>query len=241
MLALTSTLWRSLETAYGSAAELPERLAALTALDDDELSDLLWGHLCHQGDVYSATFAAAPYVWEAHKDCSELREAMMVIFCAMVASDSFEIDRLPAEVAQSYRAWRTRAAAEAAQRLATPCEDAAMVTGLAALVATDGPWPYLLAELATGSVGLPCACDASVDLLVEDGVLALADDQADLEPASDDELDDQARALIGLAASAGHPEVGDHVRTLAGRGSCPACGRSGWLLELYEDDEAGPD
>jgi hypothetical protein len=66
MLALDSPRWSELEHAYGPAVDIPD---LLRALDDLPRSDgesepwfSLWSALAHQGDVYSASFAAVPHV-----------------------------------------------------------------------------------------------------------------------------------------------------------------------------------
>jgi hypothetical protein len=58
--------WSELETAYGSAADIPGLLRQLASLPasrgKDEPWFSLWSSLAHQGDVYSASFAAVPHV-----------------------------------------------------------------------------------------------------------------------------------------------------------------------------------
>jgi len=66
MLELSSPRWGELRDAYGSAAKIPELLRQLSALPRDDGSSepwfTLWSALAHQGDVYSASFAAVPHV-----------------------------------------------------------------------------------------------------------------------------------------------------------------------------------
>jgi len=66
MLALTDPTWKDLEHAYGSAADTPSRLRRLAEGEvTGSLRDELWSSLWHQGDVFSASFAAAPHIVEA--------------------------------------------------------------------------------------------------------------------------------------------------------------------------------
>ena len=69
MLSLESERWRELEHAYGSAADIPALLAQLKSHPrpdgQAEPWSSLWSSLAHQGDVYSASFAAVPHVIEA--------------------------------------------------------------------------------------------------------------------------------------------------------------------------------
>jgi hypothetical protein len=69
MLELDSPLWGELRDAYGNASKITELLRQLSALPGDNGNSepwfSLWSALAHQGDVYSASFAAVPYVVEA--------------------------------------------------------------------------------------------------------------------------------------------------------------------------------
>jgi hypothetical protein len=67
MLGLDSPRWSTLETAYGPAVDVPDMLRALESVpnsDDwrDEPWSSIWSALAHQGDVYSASFAAVPHI-----------------------------------------------------------------------------------------------------------------------------------------------------------------------------------
>ncbi|MGF0669202.1 hypothetical protein ACQRWG_15410 [Stenotrophomonas maltophilia] len=67
LIALDDPRWAELQHAYGAADDIPELLANLSIpkgerSEDDSIEDTweeLWSSLCHQGDVYSASFAAA--------------------------------------------------------------------------------------------------------------------------------------------------------------------------------------
>lgn len=69
MLSLDSPLWSELRHAYGIASDTPALLRQLQALPDSsgerEPWFSLWSSLAHQGDVYSASFAAVPHVVRA--------------------------------------------------------------------------------------------------------------------------------------------------------------------------------
>ena len=66
MISLDSTRWSELEHAYGNASDIPELLRQLSSLPpsvgEKEPWYSLWSALAHQGDVYSASFAAVPHV-----------------------------------------------------------------------------------------------------------------------------------------------------------------------------------
>lgn len=67
VIPLDSPKWAELRHAYGSAADIPPLIRAIAAEPGVEGSSEgpwfeLWSALCHQGDVYSASFAAVPHV-----------------------------------------------------------------------------------------------------------------------------------------------------------------------------------
>jgi hypothetical protein len=69
MLSLESPRWAELSHAYGKALDIPALLRQLASLpssaEDAEPWFTLWSALAHQGDVYSASFAAVPHVVKA--------------------------------------------------------------------------------------------------------------------------------------------------------------------------------
>jgi len=69
MLSLDSPRWSELQHAYGIASDTPELLRQVLSLPDasgeSELWSTLWSSLAHQGEVYSASFAAVPHVVRA--------------------------------------------------------------------------------------------------------------------------------------------------------------------------------
>jgi hypothetical protein len=66
MLNLDSPVWSTLQHAYGSASDVPELLRQLEPFPKSEGSVepwfSIWSALAHQGDVYTASFAAVPHV-----------------------------------------------------------------------------------------------------------------------------------------------------------------------------------
>lgn len=68
MLPLDDPHWGNLQHAYGAASDIPALLRALALSAGpksgykDEPWFSLWSSLCHQGDVYSASYAAVPHI-----------------------------------------------------------------------------------------------------------------------------------------------------------------------------------
>jgi hypothetical protein len=69
VLSLNSPRWSELRHAYGAASDIPALLAGLETLPQSQGEAepwfTLWSALAHQGDVFSASFAAVPHVIEA--------------------------------------------------------------------------------------------------------------------------------------------------------------------------------
>src|SRR5689334_11052561 len=66
-LLLDDPEWARLSHAYGPAADIPTLLRLLPEFPTsnsykDEPWYTLWSSLCHQGDVYPASFAAVPHI-----------------------------------------------------------------------------------------------------------------------------------------------------------------------------------
>jgi hypothetical protein len=69
MLSLENPRWAELQHAYGSASDIPALLRQLDVFPSSEGNSepwfSIWSALAHQGDVYSASFAAVPHVIRA--------------------------------------------------------------------------------------------------------------------------------------------------------------------------------
>lgn len=102
------TSWKNLEHAYGSAENLPALLAQLAFFPDEAAYEQepwfsLWSSLYHQGDIYSASFAAVP---EIVKHLASAPQRATFSFFALPAS--IEIARakdnlaIPAELSAAY-------------------------------------------------------------------------------------------------------------------------------------------
>ena len=109
MIAPDSPAWAQLQDAYGAASDIPDLLRQLATNPrpmkaDDQPWHSLWSALCHQEDVYTASYAAVPHIVhlaELHPD-----KATMSYFLLPTA---IEIDRvagrgpaLPLELEQEY-------------------------------------------------------------------------------------------------------------------------------------------
>ena len=79
--------WARLGHAYGSAEDIPGLLAQARSGPDDRASGELWSRLCHQGTVYSASYAALPELAAiARGRTAGQRFDLLVLAAAIVAS-----------------------------------------------------------------------------------------------------------------------------------------------------------
>jgi len=88
MLNLDNPRWSELEHAYGAASDIPPLLRQLSSLPPSQGQAepwfTLWSALAHQGDVYSASFAAVPHVVAALASAPERADSSFFHFPAWV-------------------------------------------------------------------------------------------------------------------------------------------------------------
>jgi len=93
MISLDDERWSILEHAHGTAENVPGLLRALAEfpeIEDFETEPYhsLWSALCHQGDVYSASYAAVPHIVAAllMKEPTDAHEsALLLVVCIEIA------------------------------------------------------------------------------------------------------------------------------------------------------------
>lgn len=110
MLPLDDPRWNDLQHAYGRAADVPELLRALKTSTDpktsypDEPWHSLWSSLCHQGDAYTASYAAVPHIVEIARGAnSPIDPSFLALPVAIeVARRGGRGPEVPAEYAGNY-------------------------------------------------------------------------------------------------------------------------------------------
>lgn len=160
MITLDDSKWATLTTAYGSADGIPALLKQLSDFPvcenyDDDPWFSLWSALCHQGDVYSASFAAVPFIVGA-AECDPSRASFN--FFALPAS--IEVARvenkfqIPAELEMAYFEAIKKLPGLALPHLRPGCDETLCQSLLAAIAAAVGQHAYakLLFEIDSASV-----------------------------------------------------------------------------------------
>jgi len=143
VLSLQSNAWSELQHAYGSAADIPELLARLRALPkskgEAEPWLTLWGALAHQGDVFSASFAAVPHVIAALATSPSEADESFFQFPAWVeicrAKNQVEI---PTDLKTAYFEALARLPSLVAQASTRPWEAGFLACALSAIAAAKG-------------------------------------------------------------------------------------------------------
>lgn len=107
MLDLDSSKWAELSHAYGAASDIPALLRQLDSLPaaaaKQEPWFSLWSALAHQGDVYSASFAAVPHVVRALASAPASADSTYFQFPAWVEICRRKNDvTVPEELAPAY-------------------------------------------------------------------------------------------------------------------------------------------
>ncbi len=143
MLSLQSERWSELQHAYGSAADIPILLERLRELPKSEGNAepwfTLWSALAHQGDVYSASFAAVPHVIAALAIAPSDADESFFQFPAWVeicrAKNQVEV---PEDLKASYFESLTRLPGLVAQASSRQWEAGYLACALSAIAAAQG-------------------------------------------------------------------------------------------------------
>jgi hypothetical protein len=146
VISLDDRRWAELSHAYGFAADIPKLLSALSDFPSDRPSDAepwhsLWSALCHQGDVYSASFAAVPHIVEmASRDparaCASYFQLPASIELARIAHH-FEV---PEHLRRPYSAALMRFPEIVAKAATRNWDSDVCSSALAAIAVSKGQW-----------------------------------------------------------------------------------------------------
>jgi hypothetical protein len=110
LISLQSGAWQELTHAYGKASDIPGLLSQLSQSPapksgyKDEPWFSLWSALCHQGDVYSASYAAVPHIVRVGTETSGPIDSGFFLLpaCIEVARNNGRGPQIPAEMADAY-------------------------------------------------------------------------------------------------------------------------------------------
>lgn len=226
------TEWAALQDAYGSAEQIPALLerAASSGTDQDELWDELWGRLCHQGTVYSASYAALPELAQlsAQHDPSGYVAALQLAAAIIASSDEPED---PVVVRRRYDHALAELRTPAARNLQHARDDTEFVYGLQALMAFEdgGPWQRNLDHLADGEAPLECpSCSEFLLLNLDNPQPQIASySDASLAPTAVTPLEPPASTvegrLLALTRTNDRTAIAAKLPYLFANATCPNC------------------
>lgn len=247
--------WSTLKHAYGIASDLPALLASLSPDPQCDVWDELWSRLCHQGSVYSASFAALPVLADVAETWRPSDRPQLISLAACILATRDVSGACPDELRRSVESLVPRL-----QRL---CRETLAETGLSAhdfiyvlqaarSLEGDRFWGEELDHLADGEFPGVCpSCGIDLHLVIgEYGFFTTVEDWIErrawqpgkgpqpgkieprpgihstpIEPA-DGELPDVGRWLYERAKAAQQDQVAHWIRHVFGRSACPSCGHA---------------
>jgi hypothetical protein len=241
------TDWRSLKHAYGNAADMPALLDQLLPDSGAEVWGEVWSRICHQGTVYSASFASLPALASAAERWSSAQRVQALVLAACIlASDDVRggsRDNLlrPVEwVVPRFRKLCNESLAEGGMSR----NDFIYLLQAGRSFEGDRFWGQALDQLVSGEFSGTCPhCGADLFLVIgEYGFFTTAEDW--VQPAGDrpgaivprpgimllpiepraGELPDAGGWLIERARAAQQHEVTEWIRYVFGSTGCPSCG-----------------
>ena len=227
------TDWRSLRDAYGTAEEV-EALLDRADSDDRAVWDELWGRLCHQGTVQTASYAAIPRLTDLAlgRPPTGYVEPLHLAACIIASTDGPDE---PSAVRKRYRD-AVRTLNQLAERnLALARSETEFIYGVQALLATEATsvWTTELEALANEELEFACPhCTEQLvlDLGASPAVKPFEDEAGGTssplaaDPASLTGVEERAHRL---AIQHARQDLAARMLVLFGRFTCPRCGFSG--------------
>jgi hypothetical protein len=240
------TDWYSLRHAYGNAADVPALLEQLSPDSGADVWGELWSRICHQGTVYSASFAVLPELASAAERWSPTQrvQALVLAACILASEDVHGGSRdeflRPVEwVVPRFRELCEESLAEAGFSK----HDFIYLLQAARSFEGDPFWGQELDHLASGEFSGTCPhCGAELFLVIgEYGFFTTAEEwvqpaghkpgavvprpgiqRTPIEPRNG-EFPDVGRWLFERACAARQNEVAHWIRYVFGTTACPSC------------------
>jgi len=146
MIQLDDSRWLELSHAYGNAVDTPELLRQLSHATgpktgyDSKPWFTLWSSLCHQGDVYDASYAALPHIIDiACNATGPIDFSFFQLPAAIeIARSSGKGPPVPADLAQAYGDAVSRLARCVVQYLHEDWDEPTLLSAMSALAVAKG-------------------------------------------------------------------------------------------------------
>ncbi len=230
------TDWSQLSHAYGSAEDIPALLDRIASEPKPELWSDLWSALCHQGSVYSASFAALPWLADV-ADSDDREQAVNALVLAGAIMAGAEQPHGPGDVRAQHAAEVESLLAAVNQQLRMASDRTDYIHLLEAMLGFEGVvgWSEDLAwGLGNEEYEVDCpGCQTGLFVVLgERGFFSTSEDYAlsddDVEtrpllPVNPANLDGVGRRLHDIALSDGQHEVAHVLTYVFGHATCPDC------------------
>jgi uncharacterized protein YbaR (Trm112 family) len=239
MIDLESSRWSELSHAYGAAGNVPRLIAGLLSGDESTV-DELFSSLCHQGSIYTASYAAVPHLVDiaGRLRRPDLRTHILVLIGSIAASSDDRSDApIAPDVRAAYETALPRARDLALETLGWRLDPEEAVYLLQAAAGLEGH--LSLGRILQGFVAeefvLKCpSCNSELYVWTDGEALSTAAEDPVTNPmtvrtaiapgpAPNSRLDVEFRWLIQNGGKAALSAIGGRLPYLYGSGTCPAC------------------
>ncbi|MFK0114180.1 hypothetical protein [Streptomyces sp. NPDC091217] len=232
------TDWSQLHHAYGTAEDIPGLLDAVSLVPKDADWTELWSRLCHQGTVYSASYAALPALRDMAREWSPSdRQMPLYLAGAIVASvDQPYGDQDPHVAYASEMSDLTRLTEEALRDPTLADDPDTYVYLLAALLGFEGVevWGEQLDGLNDEEFEVPCPACSTENFIAfgEYGFFSTIDSmymretaarKVPLQPANPSALEGLAHRLHSRALEDAQADVAHKLTYVFGKAQCAEC------------------
>ncbi|MEU0956277.1 hypothetical protein ABZ353_28660 [Streptomyces niveus] len=230
------TDWTQLSHAYGSAEDIPTLLDQIASDPSPERWNDLWSALCHQGSVYSASFAALPWLADVadRDDREQAVSALNLAGAIMAGSDQ---PHGAGDVRAHHVTEVKTLLAAVNKHLRTSSDRNEYAYLLESMLSFEGVVSWR-EDLACGLVNeeyeVSCpGCQANLFIVIGErgffstsGDYALSEDVVEttpLRPANPAAMDGIGRRLHDIALTDGHQEVANAMTYVFGEATCQDC------------------
>lgn len=228
--------WADLRHAYGAAGDVPALLTVLSPDASAPVWEELWSRLCHQGTVYTASFAALPLLLESAARWQATDRAMVLSLAGAILASKDVIGPPRSLLLAPHQNSILQFEQLALESLEVgDMSDADFVHVAQATLAFRGDplWGSQLDRLLDGEFEGECPeCGACVMAVVgEYGCFLTTEEwfgrpepkRLPIAPMEASSLSGVGGWLYEAADRADHDVVAEWVRYLFGRGTCPEC------------------
>ncbi|MFJ5216956.1 hypothetical protein ACIP98_19815 [Streptomyces sp. NPDC088354] len=231
------TDWTNLHHAYGTAEDIPGLLAGASPSPDAPQWNDLWSRLCHQGTVYSASYAALPALTRMARQWSPSdRQMPLCLAGAIVASTDQPYGDADPRATYAREMSDLMKLTEESLRDPELAGDPMYVDLLAALLSFEGVevWGEWLDGLNDGEYEVPCPACGSENFIVfgEYGYFSTTDsmymDQTaarrlPLQPQAPSAMEGLGQRLHARAIADGRPDIAHKLTYVFGAARCADC------------------